>query len=76
MCVVACVCVCIFHTFYHINLYFHCVAERREQEVSEGLWVCAKTVIKDRDCERLCENVFMCVCMGAPTGTLSWGLGF
>lgn len=52
------VCACAFSHFYYINLYFHCVPEHGEQGL-QGLWVCAKTIIKDRDSGRLCENVFM-----------------
>lgn len=37
--------------------------------------VSAKTFIKGRDCGRLCENVFMSVWIGAPTGP-SLGVGF
>lgn len=40
-----------------------------------GLWVYAKTIIKDRDCGRLCENVFMYVCAGRQRA-LSLGVGF
>lgn len=39
-----------------------------------GLWVYAKTLIKDHDCGRLCENVFMYVWMGRREGAL--GVGF
>lgn len=63
-------CVCAFSHFHRINLYFHRVVEHGAQGL-QGLWVCAKTIIKDRDCRRLCENVFMYVCMGRRQGSLS-----
>lgn len=65
-----CVCMCVrvhFHTST-ISTYISTVWRRMGSKGPRGLWVYAKTIIKDRDCGRLCENVFMYVCMGRQQG--------
>lgn len=36
-------------------------------------WVRAKTIMSDRDGGRLCEKVFMCVCVRRRQGSLAGG---
>lgn len=59
-----------FHTST-ISTYISTVQRSMGSRGLRGLWVYAKTIIKDRDCGRLCENVFMYVCMGRRQGSLS-----
>lgn len=42
-------------------------------EEGRGPWVRAKAIISDRDRGRLCEKVFMCVCVRRRQGSLAGG---
>lgn len=63
-----CVCVC-FHTS-SISTYISTVWRSMGSRGLRGHRVYAKTFIKDRDCGRLCENVFMYVWIGRRRGAL------
>lgn len=67
MCVCVCAFVCIF-TLLAYQLIFPLCGIARGAVVFEGSGF--KTIIKDRDCGRLCENVFMYVCIGRRQGSL------
>ncbi len=69
VCVLACVSVCIFTLLPYQLIFPHCGVGTGSRGL-RGLWVCAKTIIKDRDCRRLCENVFMYVCKGRRQDSL------